>query len=294
MPRFVALPEVIRDAGVNEFPGQDAGLLGTRYGPVRVEANAERTGFRFPDLVLPTDVTAARLQERHYLRGQIERHLASMRASTPLADMDTCYDRSLELLRSPLLRQAFDLDREPFPLREAYGSHLFGQGCLLARRLLEVGVSFVTVYWHYEGPDDSPVWDSHWNHFTHLRDRLMPPTDQAFSALLDDLAQRGLLDDTLVLCLGEFGRTPRINHRAGRDHWPHVQSLVLAGAGIRGGSVYGASDRQGAYPADRPVTPADLTATVLHLLGISPDTDIHDRLGRPLRVCQGQVLTHLS
>src|SRR5207244_10120250 len=134
------------------------------------------------------------------------------------------------------------------------GNHLFGQGCLLARRLVEAGISLVTVYWHYEGPQDSPVWDTHQNNFAHLRQRLLPPTDQAIAALLENLSARGLLDETLVVCMGEFGRTPRINRQAGRDHWPNVQTVLLAGAGIRAGSVYGASDRLGAYPAAAPVT----------------------------------------
>jgi arylsulfatase A-like enzyme len=158
---------------------------------------------------------------------------------------------------------------------------------------LEAGVRLATVYWHYEGPDDSPVWDTHWNNFNHLRNRLMPPTDQAVSALLDDLEQRGLLGDTLVLCWGEFGRTPRINEKAGRDHWPHVQSVILAGAGIPGGRVYGASDRRGAYPADLPVTPPDLAATVLHLLGVPHDVEVRDRLNRPLRACHGSPIPAL-
>jgi len=144
-------------------------------------------------------------------------------------------------------------------------------------------VGLVTVYWHYEGPDDSPVWDTHWNNFKHLRERLAPPTDQALAALVDDLAERGLLDDTLVICLGEFGRSPKINGKAGRDHWPHVQSILLAGAGIPGGTVYGASDRDGAYPRDQAIAPPNLMATFLHLLGVAPDLEVHDRANRPFR-----------
>jgi hypothetical protein len=187
------------------------------------------------------------------------------------------------LLASSELAQAFALDQEPAKSRESYGPHLFGQGCLLARRLMEAGVGLVTVYWHYEGPDDSPVWDTHWNNFQHLRERLAPPTDQALAALLDDLSVRGLLDDTLVICMGEFGRSPKINGKAGRDHWPHVQSILLAGAGIPGGTVYGASDRDGAYPHDKAISPANLMATLLHLLGVPSDLEIIDRANRPIR-----------
>jgi hypothetical protein len=285
VPTAVSLPEFIRDAGVNGFPGQGAGFLGKAYAPLLVEADEARRGFRPPEVVLPPDVTADRLAARGFLRQQLDRALAGAPAAD---DMEEWQRQAVGLLRSPGLRRAFEIDREPDRVRASYGRHLFGQGCLLARRLLEAGVAFVTVYWHYEGPDDSPVWDTHGNNFRHLRERLMPPTDQALAALLADLAARGLLDDTLVLCFGEFGRTPRVNKNAGRDHWPHVQSLVLAGAGVRGGSVYGASDRSGAYPADQPVTPADLAATVLHLLGVSPDLELTDRLGRPLRACSGR------
>jgi uncharacterized protein (DUF1501 family) len=195
--------------------------------------------------------------------------------------------RAFELLGSESMRQAFDVEREPAKMHERYGRSLFGQGCLLARRLLEVGVSLVSVYWHYEGPKATPVWDTHGNHYPQLRERLAPHADRAMAALLADLADRGMLADTLFVTLGEFGRTPRINREAGRDHWPHAQSIVLAGAGVRAGAVYGATDKQGAYPADRALPPADLTATILHALGVRPDRELHDALGRPHVACEG-------
>jgi arylsulfatase A-like enzyme len=154
-------------------------------------------------------------------------------------------------------------------------------------------VPLVTVYWPYEGPDDSRVWDTHENNFRHLRERLVPPADRAIASLLDDLTARGLLDETLVIVMGEFGRSPRVNKQGGRDHWPHVQSVLLAGAGIRGGSVYGSSDRFGAYPDRDPVTPPDLMATFLHLLGIPPDLAVQDRTRQPLRLSQGSPVTAL-
>jgi uncharacterized protein (DUF1501 family) len=163
----------------------------------------------------------------------------------------------------------------------------------MARRLLEVGVSLVTVYWHYEGPKATPVWDTHGNHYPQLRERLAPHGDRAMAALLAELSERGLLDDTLFITLGEFGRTPRINREAGRDHWPHVQTIVMAGAGIAAGSVYGASDREGAYPADRAVSPADLMATILHALGVSPAAELRDPLGRPHLACEGTPVLDL-
>ncbi len=290
VPTFVAIPEIIKDAAVNTFPGQTGGLLGNQYSPFLIEANNERSELRLPDVFLPHDVTADRLGDRRHLLGQLDRGLR-WSEERMLKDMDVWQRKAFDAVSSPEVRRAFDLGREPAALRERYGRHLFGQGCLLARRLLEAGVGLVTVYWHYEGPDDSPVWDTHQNNFAHLRQRLMPPTDDAFSALLDDLAGRGMLDDTLVVCMGEFGRTPMINKHAGRDHWSAAQSVALAGAGIRAGTTYGATDRDGGYPADKPVSPADFTATLLHVLGVSPELEIHDRGGRPLRACHGARVT---
>jgi len=287
VPTFVSLPEVIKDAAVNEFPGQGAGFMGKQFDPFRIEGDTERGTFRLPDIFLPPDVTADRLGDRRLLRDRLARIMHDAESRAAFADLDGFYEQAFTLIGSAAVLNAFRLDREPESLRASYGSHLFGQGCLLARRLIEAGVALVTVYWHYEGPDDSPVWDTHWNNFDHLRNRLVPPTDQAAAALIADLAARGMLDDTLVICMGEFGRTPRINKKAGRDHWPHVQSILLAGAGIRGG-VFGASDRVGAYPADSPVTPADMAATILHLLGVPGELELHDRTDRPVRACEGK------
>src|SRR5262245_15307486 len=264
-PAHAALPEVIKDAAVNEFPGQGAGFLGKSFDPFRIEADEPRTGFRLPDIVLPSHMTTRRLDDRQSLLTQLDR---AARAVDERSEVEGMYQRAFDLIRSPAVPRAFRLDLEPERTRSAYGAHLFGQGCLLGRRLLEAGIPLVTVYWHYEGPDDSPVWDTHENNFPHLRRRLLPPADRAVATLLEDLAARGLLDDTLVVCMGEFGRSPRVNDRGGRDHWPHLQSILLAGAGVRGGSVYGSSDRIGAYPASQPVTPVDLLATLLHLLGV--------------------------
>ncbi len=293
LPTFASLPEIIRDAGINEFPGQGAGFLGKQYEPFRIQADTARAVFPPPDIVLPDNMTGGRLEERRRLLERLNQQLDRVEAQGLLEDLDGCYQQAFGLLRSRGVQEAFVLEREGPRVRDAYGPHLFGQGCLLARRLLEAGVALVTVYWHYEGPDDSPVWDTHQNNYPHLRQRLMPPTDQALAALLADLDQRGLLDETLVLCLGEFGRTPRINKHGGRDHWPALQSVFLAGAGIRRGSVVGASDRLGAYPAELPVTPADLAGTILHLLGVPPDLEVHDRTGRPLRACSGTPIQAL-
>jgi hypothetical protein len=286
-PVFASLPEVIKDAGVNVFPGQDAGFLGNRYAPFAIRGDPGTGEFVLPPIALPADVTAGRFADRRFLTERLDRAFRRADRQAALADFDGYREQALGLIRAPAVRQAFDLGRETDRLRESYGQHLFGQGCLLARRLLEAGVGLVTVYWHYEGPDDSPVWDTHENNFTHLRRRLAPPADQALAALLEDLAGRRLLAETLVVCMGEFGRSPCVNPKGGRDHWARVQTVLLAGAGVRGGSVYGASDRGGGYPADCPVTPPDLTATLLHLLGVRPALEVHDRGGRPLRVCDG-------
>jgi hypothetical protein len=292
LPTFVALPEVIKDAGVNTYPGLDGGLLGKQFAPFRIEADAIRTGFQTPD-ALRVMAPLGQLDDRRGLLAQVNRRLDRFEKQAPFGDFDAFQQKAFALLRSPALARAFDLGQEPDRRRDAYGRHLFGQGCLLARRLVEAGIALVSVYWHYEGPEDSPVWDTHGNNFVHLRQRLAPPTDLAVSALLVDLEDRGLLDETLVICMGEFGRTPKVNKQAGRDHWAAVQSLLLAGGGIRCGTVYGASDRIGAFPSNQPLSPADLAATILHLLGVPHDMEVRDRSDRPIAICQGKPVMGL-
>ncbi|MBI3861053.1 MAG: DUF1501 domain-containing protein [Planctomycetia bacterium] len=289
-PIFAALPEIIKDAAVNEFPGQGGGFLGKRYDPFRISADSKAATFSTPDIALPDGITVSRLGERRRLIDQLEGALRRGEGAGPLCDYSDFQAQAFGLVQSPAVRQAFEVDREPEALRRAYGTHLFGQGALLGRRLLEAGVTFVTVYWHYEGPDDSPVWDTHWNNFQHLRERLAAPTDQAVAALIADLDGRGLLADTLVLVFGEFGRTPKVNGKAGRDHWPHVQSILLAGAGVPAGTVLGASDRDGAYPAEMAVAPRDLVATILHLLGVPGRMELRDLEGRAFPACEGVAI----
>jgi len=284
---------VIKDAAVNEFPGQGGGFLGRGFDPLRIETAADKKSLRLPDIVLPPDITPSRLAERRLLQTAFNSSSAIAGQRADAADLDANYARALDLLRSPGVHKAFDLAAEPAAIRAAYGEHLFGQGCLLGRRLLEAGVGLVTVYWHYEGPDDSPVWDTHENNFPHLRQRLVPPADAAIAAVLRDLSDRGLLGETVVVVLGEFGRSPKVNGKGGRDHWPHAQSILLAGAGIQGGSIYGSTDPQGGYPATSPVTPRDFTATLLHLLGVPADLVIRDRAGRPYRACEGTPVSGL-
>jgi hypothetical protein len=217
--------------------------------------------------------------------------LAETASPLPGTAWESFQARALDALITAEAQGAFRIDREDPRLRDHYGRHIHGQCLLLARRLVESGVGLVTTNWHDDG---KTFWDTHSNNFNRLKNDLMPPADRAFAALLDDLSARGMLDETLVVWVGEFGRKPHITARnAGREHWPHCYSAVLAGAGIRGGAVHGASDRWAAYPARDPVSPDDLGATILHALGIDPATAIRDPVGRPLRINGGTPLTML-
>ncbi len=284
LPASVTLPWAVShpSAPGGVAPGQNGGWLGMGSDPFLVTGNPNAPSFAVAGLAAPGDVSLDRLQGRAELSRQLER----TGGPSGYSDMQS---RALDLLLAPTVSKAFDLARETAALRDKYGRHAHGQSCLLARRLIEAGSRLVTVNW----PDDGQAfWDTHGNNFPSLKNRLMPPADIAFSALLDDLAARGLLDETLVIWVGEFGRTPRVEN-GGRQHWPHCYSAVLAGGGIQGGAVYGSSDKTGAYPADRPVSPADLTATMYHALGIDPAGAIHDPTGRPWRIADGTPLRQL-
>jgi len=221
-------------------------LLGPAFAPLRVEANADRTDFQSPDI----------FRRRTSPRPQASRQRLLGRLEAAGEPDDGWYQKAFDVMRSEPVRRAFDLGRESPSWREKYGSHLFGQGLPAGPPARRGRVRLTCVYWHYEGPDDSPVWDTHQNNFQHLRKRLMPPTDQAFAALLDDLADRGLLSDTVVACMGEFGRTPKVNGHGGRDHWGGGAVDRAGRAGVRAGSVYGATDRDGGAPVDGAVRPA--------------------------------------
>jgi hypothetical protein len=286
LPAGISLNAPANQVSANNhiFPGFFAGVLGSACDPMFITQDPSAADFR----PLPTaDAGAAeRLRRCRGLLWTIER---SRGADPVVRDHDRFYERAFGLVTAPAARRAFDLAEEPAKLRDRYGRSAFGQGCLLARRLVEAGVSLVTVNW----ARDDAFWDTHSDNFKSLKNRLLPPFDRGFSALLEDLDQRGLLSETLVVCLGEFGRTPRINAGAGRDHWAACNSVVLAGAGVRGGHVLGASDRLAAFSATRPVTPDDLAATIYHSLGIDPQTVLHDRLGRPLQLADGKPLGEL-
>ncbi len=292
LPAAVRLPNRIFNTDGSVWPGQDAGLLGRAADPWLLRCEPASPNYRIPEFSLSAEVPLGRLEDRHDLLSRVNQRFDAAERGGGSGQFDTKTQQAFDLLRSDRSRRAFDLDREPEAVRDRYGRSQFGQSVLLARRLVEAGVSLVQVNW-YRGPNepsDNPCWDSHANEGDRLKTVLLPPTDQAFSALLDDLSSRGMLDETLIVCLSEFGRTPKMNGRAGRDHWGHVFSVALAGGGIRGGQVHGASDKIGGHPKEGRVPPQDLLATVFHCLGYQPDTEVHDTLGRPLPLSRGQVI----
>ncbi len=288
MPAYVALPSVLHDGDGGEVPGQGPGLLGQRWAPFLVKGDPTRPDFSIDTLTLPSEVGKGRFRERIDLQTALGRrgeHLARLPAAR---EMEGHYDQAFRLIGSPAARKAFNLSAEPDRVRERYGFHHFGQSCLLARRLVEAGVPLITVYWNAPHIDDLQHWDTHKNSFDRLSTQLLPHLDRGLTALLDDLRERGLLDETLITWMGEFGRTPKLNKQAGRDHWGFCQSVLLAGGGVRGGVVYGASDAQAAYAADAPVSPDDLAATIFDALGISLDHQMRDMQDRPVPLCMGR------
>jgi hypothetical protein len=292
LPGSVTLPEHLWNTGGISWPGQNAGWLGRTADPWLLTCDPSKPRFQIPALDLPANVPPLRFHGRESLLAQVNRHLDAIDRSGALARYHHQSRQAFDLLRSTKARRAFALDEEPGAVRDRYGRNRFGQSVLLARRLVEAGVSLVQVNWTRTPSDgnENPVWDTHTKNTERLKTALMPPMDQAYSALLEDLAQRGLLEETLVVWMGEFGRSPRINARGGRDHWGHVFSVGLAGGGVRGGQVYGASDRIGAYPRDGRVPAQDLTATIFHCLGYRPHTELHDAFGRPMAISKGEVV----
>jgi hypothetical protein len=301
LPAAVTLPRWNRFLDLpNDYAGERAGFLGSAFDPWLVRADRGGHSFLPQGLELPVDVPVGRLSERRKLLAAVDRGIA--RWGEAVQTHDALRARAGELLSSAAVRRAFDLNAEPDRLRQRYGRHPFGQGLLLARRLLEAGTTLVQLNWHDDGSNvKSPFWDTHKDNFNTLRERLLPPVDEGLSALLQDMHERGLLASTLVLMLGEFGRTPRVGQvvmngatdKSGRDHWPHAYTTLAAGAGLLGGSVYGVTDARAAYVKEGQVSPPDLQATVLHLLGIDPAALIHDRQGRPHRASEGQPVLGL-
>jgi hypothetical protein len=296
----VWIPDMMR-LNDNVTPaGQTAGFLGGQWDPDRFVGNPADPQYKAPGLRL-TDLPPLQLRQRQSLLKQVESHFDAVQRLATLRDerlhvYDRFQQQAFDLLTSGRAREAFDIHREPDKVRDRFGRTQWGQSVLLARRLIEAGVRLVHVNWPREAGDsavDNPLWDTHAQNADRLEDVLCPQFDVTFAALIDDLHERGLLDETLVVVIGEFGRTPRINGNGGRDHWGNVFSMALAGAGISGGQVYGASDKQGAYPARDRVEGGDLTATLFHLLGINYQGTFSDREGRPHTLTEGKPLFKL-
>jgi hypothetical protein len=288
VPPYVITPEPHCDSRVYITPGQFGGCLGSKYDPFVLQADPNAEDFAVRNLRLNRELTGERLATRTRLLDEIG-SAARPVPSPAAAEYDAHRHEAASLLALGGAAKAFDLSQEPPKVRERYGRHTWGQSHLLARRLVEAGAKFVTTV---NGP--SITWDTHEDNFNRLKNRLVPPMEMAYAALLDDLAERGLLETTLVIWMGDFGRTPIINKNAGRDHWPQCYTVVLAGGGIRGGQVVGASDKTGAYPTDRPVTPADIHATVFKALGYdSRRITYYPVDGRPTPVSEGEPIGEL-
>ena len=292
LPAAITLPEHIWNTGMLSWPGQDGGFLGRTADPWLIHCDPSSASFQIPGLSLSSELSATRLNGRLSLLEQVNRRLDAVESSDALTRFDHRSQQAFDLLRAGKARRAFDLEREPTALRDRYGRNRWGQSVLLARRLVEAGVALVQVNWtRMPGDtDDSPAWDTHNRNAQRLKNNLMPPMDLAYSALQEDLESRGLLSETLVVWMGEFGRSPKINAGGGRDHWGRVFSVALAGGGVRGGQVIGSSDKTGGLPREGRVQPQDLTATVFHCLGHSPDAEIRDTLGRPFVISRGEVI----
>jgi uncharacterized protein (DUF1501 family) len=284
LPPHVILPEPMGSTGGNLPHGQDAGFLGKAYDPFALMADPSQPNFKVPDLLPPADLGEARMERRRRLRSIVEEHVEQFEASPSAKLMDSNFEAAYRMMTSPEARGAFDLSKEPAKLRDKYGRNRFGQCCLLARRLIEAGVRFVTVN-TFLTVFNEITWDIHGSKpFTSIegmKDVVAPMYDQAYAALIDDLSERGMLEKTLVCNLAEFGRTPRINPAGGRDHWPQCFSVYFAGGGIQGGRAIGQSDPIGAYPAERPVDPAQVVATIYKSLGFDLDTTLPGPAGRP-------------
>ena len=287
LPSHVILPEPMGPTGGQMPHGQDAGFLGKSYDPFELNADPSKKDFKVPDLLPPKEIGEARLERRKKLRDVVDGTVKRFEASEGAELMDSNFSNAFKLMTSVKAREAFDLSREPDAVRDRYGRTRFGQCCLLARRLIEAGVRFVTVN-TFITVFDEITWDIHGSKpFTSIqgmKEIVAPMYDQGYSALIEDLAQRGLLSNTLVCNLAEFGRTPRINPAGGRDHWPQCWTVYFAGGGVQGGRVVGRSDPIGAYPAERPVNPAEIVATVYHSLGIDLEEKLPGPASRPYPV----------
>ncbi len=272
-------------------PGQHGGWLGPRHDPLLLEGDPNAPDWRPPALQLADGISVERLQTRRALLSSLDQQRPALEQAAAMGRWDEHQQSVANLLLSPQVAHAFDLSQEPAAVRDRYGRNIHGQCVLLARRLVESGVPVVNVNWHNDGKS---FWDTHGDNFNRLKNDLIPPADQAIAALLDDLHERGLLEETIVAWVGEFGRRPQITrNNAGREHWPHCYSGLLAGGGVQGGAVYGASDKHAAFPVRDAVSPLDYTATLFHAMGVDIRQTIPNREGRPNPICPGRVISSL-
>ncbi len=291
LPSAITLPEHIWNDGNFPWPGQDAGFLGRPCDPWLIHCNPHEETFNVPGLKQPDGFGSLRFSSRRTLLDQMNDSFDHLERSRAVETFDVHSRKALDLLGGREGRAAFDLSQETDQMRDRYGRSRFAQSILLARRLVEAGVSLVQVNWtRVKDYENQGGWDTHKKHCESLKAMLMPVMDQCFSALITDLDERGLLDETLVVWIGEFGHTPKINGNAGRDHWGNAFSIALAGGGIRGGVVHGVTDKHAAFPLEGVVHPKDILATVFHCLGYAPETEIHDPFGRPLPISRGEVI----
>jgi hypothetical protein len=283
MVPFVNLPYATQE-GIGGPPqaGFFGGLLGKRHDPLCILKDPNAPDFHVPDLSLPPDVATERFSRRQSLQGAIDAQFAG-RATRDVTGVEGFRERAFNLLNSEATQRAFQISQEPAKTRDAYGRNIYGQSVLLARRLIEAGTRVVSVAW---APDANATWDTHWDHVNRLKNELLPPLDMALGSLLDDLVERGMFERTLVVVMGEFGRAPKISlvpgyPLPGRTHWPFCYSVFMAGGPVKQGFLYGASDKIGAYPADKPVIPADVIATIYESLGIPHTFEFRDVANRP-------------
>jgi hypothetical protein len=293
VPTAVSLPDPVTD-GPYTCPGQNGGFLGATYAPFTIYGDPNDDDFSVDGL--REVVGDSNATDRKSLLQALDKGWGPLAQDRRVEDLGRYQQQALALLTSEATRRAFDIQHEPTRVRERYGRHKYGQSLLLARRLVEAGVRLVTVYWGGKVNNPVPHWDTHFNNNRRLREELLPPFDQCFSAFLDDLAERGMLGTTLVVCMGEFGRTPRFGQNtgngvdaSGRDHWSQCYSLLVAGGRRAGGRIIGRSDRFAAYPAADPITPADLSASILQALGVDSKQEVRDALGRTVPLSGGEV-----
>jgi len=312
LPASFSIPRAVAHDGLF-YAGTHSGFLGSTHDPVELgevfnhvqmgpRLDAEKSAI---PLALPDDVSLARLQARRGLLNLLESEDRAVQRDASTVAFDSIYETAYRLIHATTVKDALNLELEPVAVRNRYGRNEYGDSFLTARRLVEAGVRLVTVNWMFITPRAKVynVWDAHGglNDLEHgetgygmlKANYCLPAFDQAYSALLEDLSDRGLLDETLVSCVGEFGRTPKINAVNGRDHWPFCYSGVLAGGGVQGGTIYGASDNQAAYVKENPVTPGDYLATVCHACGLDPGREIHDLQGRPFKICDGEPISDI-